>query len=286
MASIKQAPSTSFKLGLEKTGLQYFEITSSSYEIPFIGGKWQHGLTEDEKEIVENHYGHKFEDPASNSFWGDISFPLDHTIQGINLKENPEDLLLVGVLKYMKIISPTVEDAHSPMSGYGFMVTDEDKEEEMKATLYERTDSAISNLLEIKKTKKYLLAFAKYLLPPSIGIGDDTNRAYTKIRDFLDLKLKTSLNPSKKAALSVFENTLNVDKGVLYTTVDFKEALKKNIIRVNGDNYFFNVSSGTQLGKNEEECVRFLMNPKNQDELGTGNKNDKNYSIRYQLKVK
>lgn len=285
MATIKQAPPHSFKMGLEKSNLQLFEITTSSHVIPFVNNRWMHGLTKEEKELVEAHYGHSFDNPAHNDFWGSIEFEIDHTVQGVDTK-NPEDILKVAVLKAMSYLAPTLEDAQNPMANYLFVLTDQEEEEEMKATLYERTDSAIANLLEIKKSKKYMLAFAKYLLPTSLGMSEDVNKAYTKVREFLDLKLVTQTNTTKKAALSQFERALDIDKGVLYTTVDFRDAVKKNILRLNAENQFYNVTSGTVYGKNEEECISYLMNPKNQDELGTGTKTDKNYSIRYQLKVK
>lgn len=284
-ASIKQAnPHGKAKLGLEKSNLQLFEVTESTYEIPFVNNKWKHGLNEEELKIVENHYGHSFSNPEHYMFWASLTpFKIDHTIRSLDLT-NPEDILLCGVLKEMKILAPSIEDSNNKvMANYLFALNIEGEEEELKLSIYQRFDKAIVSLTEVGKQPKYIIALAKYILPPSISINDST-KAYTKLREFLDCTLKTNQNRSKKEALNIFENALEKDKGVLFTTVDFREAKKKNIIRLDSNNRLFNVSSGTVYGKNEEEAISYLLNPKNQDELGADKKGDKNYSIRYQLK--
>lgn len=283
-ARIKQAPTKEFRLGLEKQGLQYFEITESTYEMPFVKGKWQHGLTDSEKKLVEEHYGKEFDNPKDFDFWAYElpSFTLDHTVQGIDLK-NPEDILKIGVLKAMKILASDIEETEHSMAGYGFYISNTEDEEGHKASLYERRDQAIADLLDIKKSAKYIIAFAKFLLPPAIHIGD-ANVAYTKIREFLDGKLKTTTSKTKGGAIDSFNYTKEIEKTVLYATIDYREAVKRNIIRLNENQRYYNVATGTVLGKNEEECIKFLLDPKNQDELGMGTKSDKSYSIRNQLK--
>lgn len=282
-ARIKQAPTTEFKLGLEKQGLQFFEITESTYEMPYVKGKWCHGLDAAEKAIVEAHYGREFEAKEDFEFWANLgSFKVDHTVQGIDLR-NPEDMLKVGVLKFMKILASDIEETDQAMAGYGFYISNSEEEEEHKATLYERRDQAISDLLGIKKSVKYMVAFAKILLPPAIHIGDAV-MAYTKVREFLDGKIKTQKTSTKGSAIDEFNKVKEIKKDLLYATVDFRDAVKRNIIRLNSDQRYYNLSTNTILGKNEDECVAYLLDPKNQDELGNGTKTDKPYSIRNQLK--
>ncbi len=282
-ARIKQAPTKDFKLGLERHGLQYFEITNSTYEMPYIRGEWQHGLNEADKKTVENHYGHKFDNKDHFQFWADLgAVDLDHTIQGVDLS-NPVDILKIGILRGMKVLANDIDEASDSMAGYGFYLSNVEEEEEHKSSLYERRDQAIADLLNIRKSAKYIVAFAKYTLPKGIQVNDATS-AYIKMRDFLDGKLKTVNSKGKNDALNSFEATKKLEKNLLYATVDYRMAVRQNIIRLNNDQRYYNTGSNTILGKNEEECVKFLLDPKNQDELGMGHKNDKTYSIRNQLK--
>lgn len=276
---LKQAPTTEFRLGLEKEGLQMFESSFSSYEIPFYQGKFQPGLTPEEKVIVEEYFGRKFDDSADFEFWNNYVIEVKHTIMPYDLK-NPRDLLHFSVLKQLKLAAPSLEEANNPMANYIFVLHNDNAEQEIKATLYEKVDEAIIELNKLKSTPKYLIGVAKYILPVNTGIGDNKTLAYSKLRELINGDLTNGRNEG----VDRFNRALALDKKLLYATVDFRSALRRNIIRKNVKGFFYNPLSQTVYGKNEQECVKFLINPKNQDELGTGTKNDTNYSIRTQLK--
>jgi len=277
MQKIKQAPTTSKKLG---HALRRFEQTSSSYEMMYDVSrkKWRHGLTEDEVKVVEKYYSRKFENPDDREFWSGLSFEVRHDIDPIESIQHPPDLLKVRVLQVLGVVG----DAISILEGEStadFMLSDNVKETAMKASVYEKRDEAISKLIAIKKSKKYCMAVAKYLLPTTVRI-DTLDDAYTKIREYLD----GNVIKGKNEAIRKFNEACEMDKTLLYVTVDFNSALHKNIIRKNASNKFYNPMSGTEFGKNGQEAISFLMQPSNQDELGTGGVGDKDYSIRVQLK--
>lgn len=279
---IKQAPSNEFRLGLEKQNLNMFENTENTFEIPMdLGGKFLHGLNDEEKKIVEEHYNHQFDNKEHMEFWSNLTFKLLGTLNALE-PNHPETILQLGVLNAMKQTAPSLEDASNPMANYKWIVYKEGEEEEMKATYYEKLDDAIVQLSKLRSVKKYLLAIAKYLLPSSAGIGNNTEKAYVKLREFIEGKL----TKKKNEPVDKFLSSLNIDKELLYCTIDFRTAFRKNVIRKNSKGYYYNPLSSTEYGKNEDAVVKFLMNPKNQEELGTGGKDDPNYSIRYQLKLK
>lgn len=277
MIVIQQAATDQFRLGLEQEGKQLYELAASTYEIPVVNGKLNHGLTPDEAKIVEAFYGLQFDNPDHRSSWTNIVLEIKHSMKVIN-PSNPQDLLLLGVLKSNGILASSAEDVQmDPQAKYVFVLRNEGDEERQKATLYERLDENITRLSQInKESKKYLMALAKYLTN-SLTIGTD-QLAYTKLRDYIDGKYTRT----QKEALNRFETTLEMDKTRLYTIVDVKEALYRNIIRRDVNQRFYNPLTTTVYGKTEEEVVDFLMRVENQDELGVG-VDAPPYSIRKQL---
>lgn len=276
MNVIKQQPTTAFRMGLEQEGLRLFESATTTYSIPHKNGNFVHGLTDSEREIVEKHYGLSFSNPEHVNAWKSVIFTLRHTLEVIDTK-NPESILKQSVAKVIGEAS----DIDTNNKDSNFVITSDYLDEEAKLTSTVRADEAVSKLLEMKKTPKHLMAVAKYILPASSGIGKNPNNAYIKLREYLDGSLS-----SKKEAISTFETVCNMDKSVLYTTVDFKEALTCNVIRRDKDNYFYNTVSTCKYGKSEKESVEYLMDVKNQEELGTWADDDAPYSVRAQLKSK
>lgn len=279
---IKQAPTTQFKLGLEKQGLQIFENAEVTTEIPIKNGKLVYTLTPEEKEIVEAHYGMKLDDPANIQDWIDrVPISIKSTIDALDDK-NPVDILKKGVLLGSGKLAPSLEDVKAdPMADYTYVLFTEAQEDSEKLSVHKRYHLAIQDLLKLQKKRIKLLAVAKYILPSSVGIRNNEEKAYVKLTEWLDGEVEKI---TKSAAIAKFKQVLEMDELELFTTVDFKEAFAKNIIRRNGDGYFYNTISQTAYGKNQAECITFLTNPKNQDELGLNDKDDKDYSIRYQLK--
>ena len=279
---IKQAPTTQFKLGLEKQGLQIFENAEVTIEFPIKDGKLLYELTPEEKEIVEAHYGMKLDDPANIQDWIDrVPISIKSTIDALDDK-NPVDILKKGVLLGSGKLAPSLEDVKAdPMADYTYVLFTEAQEDSEKLSVHKRYHLAIQDLLKLQKKRIKLLAVAKYILPSSVGIRNNEEKAYVKLTEWLDGEVEKI---TKSAAIAKFKQVLEMDELELFTTVDFKEAFAKNIIRRNGDGYFYNTISQTAYGKNQAECITFLTNPKNQDELGLNDKDDKDYSIRYQLK--
>ena len=279
MLTIKQAPTTVKKLNHT---MRRFEQTESTYEMNLKNGKWQHGLrNQGEIDKVEEFYGYKFTDKSEEAmeFWSGLTFNLKHFIEPIESLDNPEDLLKVRVLQEAKVISSSLEDSVTGESNSDFILYDEDAEVKMTATLYQKQDEAFNKLFILKETPKHCMAIASYLLPSNTKIKDK-DTAYVRLPEYIDGKIIKG----KNAAVSNFVNAVNMDKPLLYVTVDFNQGIRQNIIRKNSNNKYFNVMSGTEYGLNSDESIAFLMNPANQDELGTGAKTDKPYSLRYQLK--
>lgn len=279
MLAIKQAPTTVKFLGHP---IRHFEQTSSIHELAVIRGKYQHGLRNAaEIKLVEDHYGVPFDRNNKDAveFWSNFKVTLNHRVDALGSLDNAGDLLKVRMLQAKGKIAPSFDSIINKESFAGFYLADEAEQTKMSATLYENRDEAISALVLLKKTPKHCIAIAKYLLPSSMVVKDK-DTAYVKIREYIEGKVVTS----KKGAILEFQDALALDKDVLYTTVDFNEAFKRNIIRRNSSGKFYNPMTSTEYGRNGDEAIAFLNNPKNQDELGTGGKTDKTYAIRYQLK--
>lgn len=280
---IAQAPTEEFRLGLEKEGRQLYEQASSTYEIPFVNGKFDHGLSKEQQKKVETYYGYKFDDPNAREFWASISVEIPHTLKMID-PENAEDLLLQSVLKKFGYLAPNLEEAtNNKMAKYRFVLRNEGEEEEVKASLYDRQDAALLVLADLKmKSKPYMIALAQYLFN-EVGIENDV-LAYTKLRELISGDA-LSLTKTKKNALDMFEAAMKIEKVTLLVTVDVKKAIARNIIRKDINQRFYNATTGVTYGKTVEEVITFLLNPENADELGSTT-NPHPTSVRAQLKNK
>jgi hypothetical protein len=282
---VKQAPPKNgvFKLGLEKYGESMFNGADSSFPIPIKNNKFVHGLSEADQKVVEQHYGLQFDNPEHKAAWGNMSFTMRHTLNALDPKNNPEDLLTLSVLKQMSLAASSLEELKdNPMVNYNFVISDDDQEIEAKASVYERTDEAIVALNTLKKSEKHLLAVSRLLIPRTMGVGSSKELAYLKLREFIEgLIVK-----NKGEALTRFEQALEMEKEKLYLITDFREAYARNIIRKDKKNGFYNPITEASYGKTEEEALKYLADPKNQGELGTGRKDDEQYTIRYQLNHK
>lgn len=277
---IKQAPTDQFRLG---HSLQYFEDAKITTEIPLKNGKITYILSKEEKKIVEEHYGLELDNPAHVTQWLDsVILDTKATIDVIS-KDDPESILKKGILLANNTYAPNLEAAQDVMKGYKFVLYDKDQEEGQKYTLNEVYHDAIVELAKLRKKKKKLLAVAKYVLPATVGIQDNDNRAYNSLTEFLDGKFE---GKSRRKSIDEFMDALYMDETRLFVTIDFKEALRKNIIRTDSDGYYMNPLSGNRYGKTRDEVIDYLCNPVNQEELGLNNKEDKPYAIRYQLKNK
>ena len=164
MVSVKQQapPSNIMRMGLEKEGLRLFEGASTSFTIPHKNGKFMHGLSDNDKKLVEDHYGLKFDNPEDFESWRQVIFTIRHTMEVLDPK-NAEAILKQSVAKVTGIAT----DADNPDKNADFLISSDFQDEEAKMTNMERHDRAVSKLLELKTTPKYLLSIAKYILPTS-----------------------------------------------------------------------------------------------------------------------
>lgn len=275
MIAIKQAPSQVKKLGAD---IRRFPHCSTFLEIPYSKNKWQHGLkNQEEIDLVENFYGASFDNPQDNHIWADLSFSINHRIEPIGSMTNPEELLKVRI--YQSTGSLTESTYIDRYDKADFILYNEDEEADLTMTLYEKRDLAVSNLVELKKKPQLCITVAKYLLPRHMRINT-LAKAYTGLRDFIDGKIIKN----KNEAVDEFMKAVDLDIATLKVTVDFEEAKMKNVIRRNKNNEWVNNLSGAVLGRTPKEVISYLLNPKNQSELGTGSSSDKSYSIRAQLK--
>jgi len=284
LTMLRQAPHNGgFRMGLEKSGHKMFPHASTSCGIPIVKGKWQHGLkTKEHIAMVERHYGDSFDNLGHDAIWRDLLFDFNHNFSALDLEGNAEHVLQMGVLEAMGQATDDIEKALDPMSNYSFVYTNQSKENEMKAKAYEYYDNAIIALTKLKKNNKYMIAISKYVLPATVGISEDANRSYTKLREFLEGETKRG----RADNCQKFLHAMQMDKAKLYCIIDFRQAYKRNIIRKNTNGLYFNPISGVEYGKTEDTSIAYLLNPKNSDELGAGKNSDTNFSIRHQLNNK
>lgn len=274
---IRQNPTDRFRMGIEAENLRVFESGVTSFEIPMVNGKFEHGLSDGDRALVEAHYGATFANPSDAQLWRSLVFHHNNYLS-VKDPKSAESILQVSVMKVLGLAC-TSDD---PNPDATFVITTDEFDDNAKMTATEKFDILIGKLLELKRTKKHLLAVAKYILPVSTGIGQNETVAYLKLREYLDGKLTTT----KKEALATFERVLEMDKTRLYVTTDFREAFQMNIIRRDNQNFFYNSISDTRYGKTEEDAITYLMDIKHQEEIGTWSADDASFSIRHQLRQK
>ncbi len=278
--TIDQAPPTTFRLGLEKDGLNSYSMGTNSFEIPKKGNKWNHGLTPEQEAKIEAHYGRSFSNPLDNSFWGDMLFELRNFTQSLDMTD-PHNILMVSVGKQLGYVAENIDEVkENPMHQFTYIIKDSAREHTQDLSLYERTDEAIITLSRVKKqSNKYLLALAFYCTPNPFEIGTNSDLAYTRLRKLIN----GEYTESKREGLSKFEAAVALEKAYLYATNDVRWAIRKNIIRRGGDLIYYNPMSGVQYGKTEAKIVEFLLATENQDEYGVTT-NPSPTSIKEQLK--
>lgn len=280
---IKQVKSTGKKLGLEKYGLSVFESATTTLDVPIVKGKVKLTLHEDQLKIIEDYYNVDLDSKEAVQRFKNEILELKHTLTALDPESAP-DLLLLGSCITLGIVAPSMIALENSRSSSHFVLVNEGEEEKKKATLYQKYDDAIVEVSKLRKSNKYMIAVARYLYHGRGFIPKDPDTAYMKIREFLDAKKNGDMG--RNQSIDYFLNVLSKDKTLLYTTVDYREAVRLNIIRRNVNGQYVNTFSQTELGKNEDEAIQFLMNPKYLSELGTNSSKDLPTSIRYQLKMK
>ena len=157
---------------------------------------------------------------------------------------------------------------------FPFVLVDEQKEIEGKVSRKVTKNNALRELSDLEiKDKKLMVKIAKYLF--NLNLDLTATQAYDKLDDFIN---QSTGNAEQ------FLKVLKVDKEWMDTTVLVKDAMNAQIIRRGEDQVYVNFANQQRLGRNLEEVVKYLNNPDNQDQLGTGGKNDQPYSSQAQLK--
>lgn len=266
--------------GLEKYGRSKFPKCNSEMEIPIANGKHKLGMTKEQEDTYAQYF---VGSDSSSSEWKewlnsftfkapyeektlDLSLMEDSFVYHVFIKGNPDLCFIAPSRKF-------AED--HPLSNYKYFVANEQQDAEEEVSTQKLKNKARAKLVEIQDDEIELIKIAHYLFNVR-GITNSTS-AYKTINN--------SIDESKESA-SRFIRVFDESSDFIDVTVTVKRAIEKNIIRRGQDNWYYNHASNTRLGRNQEEIIEFLMNPKNQDELGTGSKNDSPLTIKKQLKDK
>lgn len=275
-------------MGLEEEGLQVWELATSLVPIPKRMGKWNHGLTKEELKVVEDYYGHSFDNPDHDSFWNNQMFQIKHTRMVLR-PDNPEDILKAGIIKTMGLAATSMQEVeNNPMARYTFVIEDAAAEQEMATSLYEMQDECIVELNKLRNTpnsERYLFALAVHLFPQGMvgSISDikaSTKLVYTRLREFID----GNHTETQKDGPTKFLAALDIDKGRMLVKCDVTEAIRHGVIRKDRTkNQYYNSMSQTVYGKSVDQVVDFLLQQDQEEELGIGS-NPPSWSIRTQLR--
>lgn len=261
-------------MGLEKLDYVLFPECDTSLEIPQIRGKFNLGLTEDQQKTFEDYFGVKFETDEGKKWLSEYVINLRHDVnpRDHNKMEHLFDLAVLKANGGMGIVQ--FNDNEDEIGRFPFVATDQEKELDQKVNKKQLRNRGIEALENLSTNKTNLVKITKYIF--DTGNTDlDFNLAYDKLDDYI--------NGGQSAK---FLAVLKLDPDYIDTVVTVKDAMGHGIIRLSADQWYVNYSNGTKLGRNLEEIIKYLNNPQNQDQLGTGSKDDTPYSIKRQLKEK
>lgn len=266
-------------MGLEKLGMSVFPDCETTMEIPIVNNQFNLGFKDKkQKEDFEAYFGYKFDTPEGQEFLANYEVKISHDVTAYDIR-NKKDAFDLHILKanggmgIVAINEAVLEE--SPVDTFKFVVKDENQEVEERVKFKETKLQAFSELSKMKETNnKRLLTVAKYILGVTVGVGDNMSIAFDKLHDFIESNYRNAKQ---------FSDALKIDPEYLKTVVAIRDAIYRNIIR-NQNGQYVVYATQTPLGRNEEEVIRFLTDPKNQDILGLGLKDDSPTSIFAQLK--
>jgi hypothetical protein len=274
---IKQRKNPSALPGFEQLGFHLHPDTNSEFPIPFVNGKFDTGLdkTPDKKSYFEDLLlgGQSFESIAGQEFLNNFIIDLSHdeTI----MPDNPMNQFKIHLLNYHNgfgLIKVT-DKPSGPIDTFLFEMVDQRKELTERVTkkqVFIKAGALLQDMWEKEPHKVLLLG--KFLFEVNSGI-ETPEAAYDKIADYIE----------NYGQAQHFLRIVDTDLEMMEVTVDVKNAIMKNIIRMENNRYV-NFVTKTIMGKNMEEVVRFCLDPKNQDEYGSGASSDGAYTIKSQLK--
>ena len=285
--TLKQIPSdpTQNLMGLENFGFSVFPGCSTNFEIPWINGRPNIGLTDkkdkDLKDKFEKFWGVEFESDRGREFLASYEIRINHDIEAFDPEKNLKDawdLHLIKVNNGMGIIAVDDDVVNEvAVNNFKFKLTDENKDLEAKITKKQITLKAGAKLQELYESNtNRIVLFAKYIFPAGSGIATK-NLAFSRLEEFIS---KNTNNAEK------FLEVVKLEPEYLETVVKVKEAIFRGIIRIGPDGKYILSMSGTVLGRSEEEVIQFCLNPSNIDIVGTGGKTDAPSSLTSQLNDK
>ena len=285
--TLKQIPSdpTQNLMGLENFGFSVFPGCSTNFEIPWINGRPNIGLTDkkdkDLKDKFEKFWGVEFDSERGREFLATYEIKINHDIEAFDPEKNLKDawdLHLIKVNNGMGIIAVDDDVVNEvAVNNFKFKLTDENKDLEAKITKKQITLKAGAKLQELYESNtNRIVLFAKYIFPAGSGIATK-NLAFSRLEDFIS---KNTNNAEK------FLEVVKLEPEYLETVVKVKEAIFRGIIRIGPDGKYILSMSGTVLGRSEEEVIQFCLNPSNIDIVGTGGKTDAPSSLTSQLNDK
>ena len=261
--------------GYEKEGLSLFPNTKLSMSLPLVHGKIVHGLDTDEIEVVEKHFGFKFDSPEGIEFYSAQVFDLPSTTTALNIEDNPQDLLRYRLGKHNGFIADTQDEAKSPMSNaifYIYNAQSENKEKAKDNRLKAKIGGQLNDWFE--DNPEYLINIGKYLF--------ESYSVWTEEKALNDILAYLEAHTSRNKNIQTVANILKLEEEEVAFVVDVKEAISRSIIRKNTKGNYYNTLSNTEYGKTLENVLTFLK--ENPDEMGANDKSDSHYSIRKQLK--
>lgn len=270
-------------MGLQNHGYVLYPDAQTELEIPYVNNrfrlgksnetKW--GLTKAQLKEFQEYFGVDFDSEQGFKFLEDHRITLDHLatpIDSMNMIHKFNQVVLRGN-DGMGLVNLGQEE-NDGAKLFPFVMVDEDKEIESKVTKKMTKNQALMELQNLEiKDKKFMVKLAKFLFNLNIDLTEI--QAYDKLDEFIN---------SGGGNAEKFLKALKTDREWMDTTVIVKDAMNAQIIRRGDDQVYVNFANQTKLGRNLEEVVKYLNNPDNQDQLGTGGKNDQPYSIQAQLK--
>lgn len=270
-------------MGLEKEGFSVFPGVKSVLQIPLVNNKFNIGLDGTSKEVkelkktFENYFGVQFDTPEGQEFLSNYEIVIDHDITAYD-KNNIKDIFDLHVLKVnggMGLVASSQEDIENvAINTFKFLLVDESHEVSERVKDKQLRAKAITKLSELYESNTdRIVLLAKYMFNITSGIAT---------KDVAFDKLDEYINKGTNAAKTFLE-VCQKDPKYLYTVVKVKEAIFRNIIRYNEGKFYLHATN-TPLGRNEEEVIKFCLNPANSDIVGSGMDDDSPTSISAQLK--
>jgi len=260
-------------MGLEAIKRSMFPNTEVGFSVPYLNGTFRHNLSTPEKKIVQDYYGVTFESEKGKEFYSSLVLKIPTGVYTLDL-DDPEKLLFYKVTLGNGAIAKDMATAKSPMCKSLFYYYDQEEEEKVVAEENSKLTEAIISLSKLKeKQPQRLVILAKYLLRKNNFTTDSAFNA-----------ISAKIVKDAKKFIDVFNNALKTDEKLIKTTVQVIEAVDRGILKKNKSSQYFNPISGIEYGRNIDEIVTFLIDPKNSDELGAGTEKDKLGSLHSLLK--